>query len=328
MHRTTLLAALIVVALSSCVIVPVPALTGIGRQNSAAPPPTEQPSEMENPIKLSVSLINVFVTVLDKNHEILTDLKQDDFKIFEDSREQKIALFSKRAKTPMTTALLVDTSLSERYLLGVEQEAASRFVHKVLTDGDEATVISFDSDATLLADFTEDTAIVDRAIHQTAVKAPIGSAGTVLYDAVYLGCHRLRDQAGRKLLVVFTDGDDYGSRINLEEAVEAAQRANTAIFIFLIADPRFSSGFGFGSRGEVVAKIMTDETGGRTIEIRSEANLSKAAEELSDEMHLQYVVGYYPTNTKHDGTFRSIRVKTDTHGATVLARRGYYASGD
>ena len=327
MQRTTLRAALIVIALSLSVIVPVPALSGIGRQNSAEPPQTEPPSEAENPIKMNVSLVNVFVTVLDRNHKILTDLKQDDFKIFENSREQKIALFSKRAKTPITAALLVDTSLSERYLLGVEQEAASRFVHKILSDGDEAMTMSFDSNTNVLAHFTEDFTILDRLIHQTAVKAPIGRAGTVLYDAVYLACRHLTDEAGRKILVVFTDAYDNGSSMELKDAVAAAQRTNTTIYVFLIADPHFSGRYGFGSRGEVVAKIMTNETGGRTIEIRKEANLSKGLDELSEEIRSQYVMGYYPTNAKRDGTFRKIRVITDTQGTTVLARRGYYAPG-
>jgi VWFA-related protein len=321
MRRKTLVAAVVATALLAA-----PSVNG--RRNSGGSPPTQAASEAENPIKQNVSLVNVFATVLDKNHEILTNLKQDDFRIFEGSQEQKIALFSKRTGGPITVALLMDTSWSQQSMLGTEQEAASAFLDRMLSDGDEATVMSFDSDVTLLTDFTAEMAVLDRAIHRTAVNTSIENAGTALYDAVYLACHRLRDEAGRKLLVVFTDGDDYGSKVSLEKAVEAAQRTNTAIWIFLVADPRFSSGYGFGSRGEVVAKIMSSETGGRTVEIRNQTRLSNVMDQFSEEMRLQYVLGYYPTNAKHDGTFRKISVKTQMRGTRVLARRGYYASGE
>jgi len=321
-------AALILIASSFSAIVPVPPLARIGRQYSSEFRPAELPSATQNLIKSNVSLVKVFVTVLDKKHEVLADLEENDFKIFENSREQKIAVFSKRAKNPITAALLVDTSLSERYLFGVVQEAASGFVHKVLNDGDEAMAMSFDSKANVFADFTENFTGLDRLIHQTAVKPPVGRAGTVFYDAVYLACRQLIDEAGKKLLVVFTDAYDTGSRMNLRDDVAEAQRTNATIYIFLIADPRFSSGYGFGSRGEVVAKIMTSETGGRTIEIRKRANLAEGLDELSEEIRSQYVVGYYPTNAKPDGRFRKIRIKTDVQGTTVLARRGYYAPAD
>jgi len=160
------------------------------------------------------------------------------------------------------------------------------------------------------------------------VKAPIGRAGTVFYDAAYLACRQLTDDAGKKLLVVFTDAYDTGSGMDLTDDVAEAQRTNATIYIFLIADPRFSSGYGFASRGEVVVKIMTSETGGRTIEVRKEANLSKGLDELSEEIRSQYVRGYYPTNAKRDGMFRKSRIQTDVQGTTALARRGYYAPAD
>jgi len=318
-------AALTATVLAAAFAVAVATPAGNIRRTSGGSPPTQPILQAENPIKLNVALVNVLVTVLDKNHEVLTNLKQNDFRIFENSREQRIAVFSKGTKGPVTEALLMDTSLSERYMIATEREAASKFVHEVMSDEDEGMVIGFDSDVGLLADLTEETAVLDGAIARTVVGPPVGNAGTVLYDAIYLACDRLRNEAGRKLLVVFTDGDDYGSRMKFEEAIAVAQRMNVSIFVGLIADPRFSSGYGFGIRGETVAKIMSNRTGGREVEIRTRANLAKAIDELSAEIRSQYALGYYPTNTKLDGRFRKITVKTTARGTTILARRGYFA---
>lgn len=323
-HRTISSLTLIVVALWVSASAASAAPSSNGPRTSAGPGAVELPSEPDSPIKSHVALVDVPVTVLGKNHEILPNLAQSDFRIFENAEEQKIQQFS-RARGPITVGLLLDTSWSERYRIGVEQQAASSVVQKLLRTGDEATLLGFDSDVNLLADFSQDFRAIDRAIHQSEVKTPVGIPETHLYDAVYLACDRLRDEAGRKMLVVITDGDDYGSTVKLEGAVEAAQRTNTTIYVLLIADPVFSTGYGFGSRGEGVTKRMSSETGGRTIEVRNAASVSKASDELSEEIRSQYVLGYYPTNAKQDGAFRKMKVTTNIPDATVLSRRGYYA---
>ena len=143
---------------------------------------------------------------------IFSDLAQGNFRIFENSEEQRDpAVF--RARGPITVGLLLDTSWSERYRIGTEQQAAASVMQKLMRTGDAVTLLGFDSDVNLLADFTQDFGeCFHRAIHQSEVKTPIGSPETHLYDAVYLACDRLRDEAGRKTSVVLTDGDDYGAR--------------------------------------------------------------------------------------------------------------------
>lgn len=115
--------------------------------------------------------------------------------------------------------------------------------------------------------------------------------------------------------------------MKVEDAIEAAQRSDTVIHIILVVDPRYGGGFfgGFGYSGDSVAHKMADETGGRVIEVRSEKNLEKAFDQISEELRSQYVLGYYPTNTKQDGTFRKIKVETTTPDTKTLTRRGYYA---
>ena len=299
----------------------------------------DQTPEAQNPIRVQVGLVNLFVTVRDKHNAIIPNLTKDDFKVQEDGQEQKIAFFSKEVDMPITLGLLIDTSGSQTRVLGAEQDAASRFIHEVLRKKDEAMIISFDLDADLLADFTDDTAILERAIRKTVINAASGGGGTattipqngpmgtVFYDAVYLASHdELRDQAGRKAIIALTDAQDEGSRLKAQDAIEAAQRSDTVVHIILISDPGFYGFFGYGGAG--VAHKMAEDTGGRVIEVRNEKNLEKAFDQISEELRSQYVIGYYPTNTKRDGSFRKVKVETTNSDAKILTRRGYYAPTD
>jgi VWFA-related protein len=298
----------------------------------AAPAQPQEPIGQGQVIRKSVDLVNLFATVRDNHKKIVNDLKQEDFKILEDSQDQKIAFFSKEVTLPITLALLLDTSGSEQYMLGAIQEAGGRFLDRVLRKGDEALVMSFDSDVDLLSDFTDDRGQLERAIRHARINIPSGGGminpgpvptrqvtGTALYDAIYLACNeKLNTEAGRKAIVIVTDAQDEGSKVRLEEAVEAAQRTDTVIHILLLADPRFGGNSG-------VAHKITDETGGRMISVSSEKKLLEAFDEISQELRSQYTLGYYPSNNAKDGKFRKIKVEVANHDLKVLARKGYYA---
>jgi len=303
------------------------ALTLVASLAGAAVPqePAQGPA-----LKKTVNLVNLFATIRDKNKRIVGDMKQEDFKVFEDGGEQKIAFFSKEVTMPITLGLLIDTSGSEQNRLGAEQEAASRFLERVMKKGDEAMVISFDLDVDLLADFTDDRAQIERAINKARIGAvsggvvtpgtiPSNTGGTHFYDAVYLACNdKLVTEAGRKALVIITDAQDEGSRLRLEEAIEAAQRTDTVVHVLLVHDP------GYSWRPDV-AKKLSDETGGRTIEVSSEKRLTEAFDQISEELRSQYTLGYYPTNAAKDGRFRRVKVETANKDYRVLTRKGYYA---
>ena len=297
--------------------------------------PAVPQGQSQNPptIKTEVSLVNLFATVRDKNKRVVTDLKQDSFKIFEDGHEEKIAFFSREMMLPITLGLLLDTSGSEQYMLGAIQNAGSRFIRRVLRKGDEAMIISFDTDVDLLSDFTDDRSILDRAINKARINTPgggyiggnpgpIGSGnmtGTALYDAIYLACgEKLNGEAGRKAIVIVTDAQDEGSKVKLEEAIESAQRTDTVIHVLLVADPRYGGNGG-------VARRLAEDTGGRVIYVSSEKKLEEAFDQISEELRSQYTLGYYPTNNSRDGKFRKIRLDVDNHDLKVLARKGYYA---
>jgi len=303
------------------------ALLGAALPDLAVPQAVQQ----EPTIRSQVNLVNLLVTVRDKNKRIVTDLKQDDFKLSEDGQEQKVAFFSKEVTLPITLALLLDTSGSEQFMLGAVQDMGSRFMDRVLRKGDMATILSFDTDVDLLSDFTDNRGQLDRAIRKARINTamsgglspgPVPTAhqtGTALYDAIYLACNeKLATEAGRKAIVIVTDAQDEGSRIRLEEAVETAQRTDTVIHIFLVAYPRFGGNGG-------VAKKVTEETGVRSITVNNEKHLAEAFDQISEELRSQYTLGYYPTNTARDGKFRKIKVDMSNHDLRVLARKGYYA---
>jgi VWFA-related protein len=279
----------------------------------------------EGPIRIQVNLVNLFATVRDKKTKrIVTDLNQDEFKISEDNVQQKIISFSRETTLPITLALMIDTSGSEEGALGAEQEAAIRFLNRIMRKGDLSMILSFDSDADLLADFTDDRSVLERAIRRTRIagasmQGPTNSAppGTVFYDAVYLACNdKLVQEAGRKAVVVLTDAEDNGSRLKLQDAVEAAQRTDTVVHVLLISA---------GTANESAARKLSDETGGRTIVVRSEKNLEQAFDQISEELRSQYTLSYYSTNTAHDGTYRKVKIESTRKDVDILTRKGYYA---
>ncbi|HEX3375489.1 MAG TPA: VWA domain-containing protein [Candidatus Acidoferrales bacterium] len=281
-------------------------------------------------IRVQVNQVNVFATVRDKHKSIVTGLTKDDFQVYEDGQLQEITDFSAETNLPITLGMLVDTSGSEYYMLSSEKDAGSRFFGRILRKGDLGMVMSFDTDIDLLADFTDDKGVLNRALNRAQINIPgggsittqgplptSGNGGTNFYDAVYLAAHdKLSGEAGRKAVVVLTDAEDTGSKLKLQDAVEAAQRTDTVVHILLVAED---------GGDQTVAKRLTDETGGRMIVVRNEKNLEAAFDQISEELRFQYTLGYTPANKSHDGGYRKIKVDMKNKDYSALARRGYYA---
>ncbi len=313
------------------------ALPGVRGQNSPpdrAPQQQEPRERVQQPLKIQVGVVNLFVTVRDKHNAIMGDLGKDDFRVFEDGKEQKIQFFSKELDLPLTMGLLVDTSGSMERMLPAEQQTASAFLERVMKKGDLATLITFDQDADLLVDFTGSIAELERGLSRARINEPFAPVtpstvpdphprGTVFYDAVYLVAReKLAQEVGRRAIVVLTDAVDEGSRVRLDEAIEAAQRSDAVVHILLLSDPGwfFTQGSGAG-----VAHKFAEETGGRMIEVRGAKHLDQAFDQLVEELRSQYSLGYYPSNSTHDGHYRKIKVEVTRSDTRILARKGYYA---
>ncbi|HUA18598.1 MAG TPA: VWA domain-containing protein [Bryobacteraceae bacterium] len=296
----------------------------------------EQPT-----IKVEVNLVNILFNVRDKRGGLVGDLSKDNFKIYEDGKEQQVKYFTRETNLPLTIGLLIDVSASQGNLIDIERNAASQFFGKVLRKQDLAFLISFGSDAELLQDYTSSPRLLQAGLNGLQVNSDVGGVGpgpvptisqprgTILYDAVYLAAHdQLKGQVGRKVLVLITDGEDQGSRYNIQTAIEAAQRADAIIYGFYYVDRGFylSHGMIFAGGSDSTLKRMAEETGGHDFHVDRKMSLQDAFDELNAEMRSQYAIGYEPTNASKDGTFRRIEIRTDSKDWKVQARKGYYAS--
>lgn len=304
---------------------------------AAAQPVNDQDVET---LKVNVNLVNVYFSVRDKDG-FITNLHKDSCDIFEDKVPQTIKNFTQEKKLPLTIGILLDTSGSQQNVLPLEQQSGAEFLKDVLTPKDEAFLISFDINVDLLSDYTNNPRELKRAIDKASINTGAGTGsvtgngtprGTLLYDAVFLAAHdKLRQEAGRKVLILLTDGGDQGSQETLKSSIEAAQKANTIVYVILIADRGFYGG-GFGinlaDTGAADMDRLAKETGGRVINVGNNGKkLEDAFDQIQDELRTQYLASYTPTNLKVDGTFRTLNI-TCQKGQKVQARKGYYALAD
>jgi len=288
-------------------------------------------------LKASTEVINVYAVVKDKKGRMIPTLDKEDFELEEDKSPQEIRYFSRETDTPLTLGIMVDTSPSQGRVLAVEQQEAKEFLRQVLRPKDLAFVLHFDLEVELLQDFTADHRLLAHAIDETVINAggrgplptPLptaGVGGTHLYDAVYLAANELmKNEVGRKVLIMLTDGEDQGSRIKLHEALEAAQKSDLIIYSIAIIDRAFYWGHMTGFSGDSVLKKLAEETGGRVIQVDRVRDTAAAFQQIADELRTQYLLGYTSSNTKRDGSFRKIRVETRNRDFKIQARRGYYA---
>src|SRR5580698_1392626 len=288
-------------------------------------------------LKVNVNLVNVYFSVRDKEGYI-TNLKKEDCSIFEDKALQKTKNFTQEKNLPLTIGMLLDTSGSQMNVLPLEQQAGAEFLRDVLTPKDEAFLMSFDINVDLLADYTNSPREIKRAMDKAVINTGAGTGsvtgngqarGTLLYDAVFLAAHdKLRQEAGRKILVILTDGEDQGSQETIKTATEAAQKANAIVYVIMIADRGFYGGFGMGYSGDRDMEKLATETGGRVINVGNNGKkLEEAFDQIQDELRTQYLASFTPTNPKIDGTFRTLNL-TCQPGQKIQARKGYYASAD
>ena len=298
---------------------------------------TQQPTET---LKVNVNVVQLFFNVKDKHGALIPNLSKADFAVNEDGQPQTIKYFTAETNLPLTLGILIDSSGSQRNVLDMEKEVGGAFLRQILTDKDEAFVIGFDISVDLLQDFTRDAHRLQAALNKAKINVdytsggipgmgggPVpqhNSPGTLLYDAVYLSAHdMLSKEVGRKATVMLTDGEDEGSRLKIQDAIEAAQKADSIVYVLLCADRGFYGGFGYSGESEM--RRLTEQTGGRVINVGNKFDkLRDAFDQVAAELRSQYNIGYTPTNAKLDGTYRKLEIK-NKQGNKIQARAGYYA---
>ncbi|HTA43489.1 MAG TPA: VWA domain-containing protein [Bryobacteraceae bacterium] len=300
----------------------------------------QKPEEdLGEPIKVDVDVVNLYCAVRNKQNALISNLEKTDFSLAEDAAPQTIKYFTRETDLPLTIGLLVDVSNSQRNLVEIERRAASSFFSSVLRKKDVAFLISFGADSELLQDVTGSPRILEDGLNRMKLNGgfsginsgPVPTAtrprGTVLYDAVYLAANdMLAKEAGRKAIILITDGQDEGSQLSEKAAIEAAQKADAIIYGILYVDRQFyGGGLSFGYSGESVLKQMAEETGGRMFPVDRKNTLDSIFTQIQQEMRTQYAIGYTPTNSKKDGSFRKIDLRTSNKDLKVQVRKGYYA---
>jgi VWFA-related protein len=291
-------------------------------------------------LKVRVNVVQLFYNVKDKKGALIPNQTKDDFELFEDGKPQAIKYFTAESNLPLTLGILIDSSGSQMRVLEMEKEVGGAFLNDILREKDEAFVIDFDVNVDLLQDFTNDIRRLKAALNKAKINTgggggplpglgggPIPTSnprGTLLYDAVYLAAHdELAHEVGRKAMILLTDGEDQGSQLKIRDAIEAAQKSDSICYVLLIADRGFYGGIGYSGDSEM--KKLAGETGGRVIEVGNKMDkLKEAFDQIARELRSQYNIGYTPSNSTLDGTFRKVEIRSK-QGYKIQSRSGYYA---
>lgn len=351
--KNTLIIAAVSIIASLAFVLSEPAgaqTTATPAQNkTAAPTPTPTPEEEDVVIKVETDAVNVLFTAQDKDRRLLLNLKPEDVRILENGQQQEITSFSRQVDLPLSLAILIDTSISQQRTLPEEKAAAISFVESVVRPAkDEVSVVSFTGESTLEQGMTNNLTRIRRAIDRVEFVPPSGYIGggvvapgtppisgrnqsvmgsTAIWDSVWITSDEVLGPAPektRRAIILLTDGMDTFSRKKLDEAVDAALKAEAVIYSIGIGDD-FYGGVNKGSLNKV-----SERTGGRAYFPRDERELREAFKQIQEEMRSQYLLSYEPTNAEKDGTYRKIEIQLANPELTkqkvrITHRQGYFA---
>jgi Ca-activated chloride channel family protein len=276
-----------------------------------------------------VEVVTLYASVREKGRGYITDLRAADFVVEEDGKPQAITHFSRDLR-PVSWAILLDVSASmEGRRIDTARRAAMLFV-EALAPADKAMVLTF-SDVIDSSPF----ATGDRQALLAKIETAQASGGTALYDAIVEGSERLGRMEGKKAILLLSDGRDQGldgygpgSSHTFEEALERVQRAEVAVYAVGLGED-LDQQLDFRRRHSLkeILETLAEGSGGRAHLVRNEGGLREVFKRVSDEVRLQYSIGYSPANKKRDGAWRTITVRAKRPELKVTARSGYFAPG-
>lgn len=290
--------------------------------------PQDRNAQRDGNVIVDVVNVPLMVSVADNKGKAITNLKKEDFKVYEDDQLQSVRGFTKDTDLPLSIALLVDASGSIVDKLKFEQAAATDFFFNTIKrKKDRAIVISFDSIASIMSDFTTDGFTDEPERLADAVKRIQAGGGTAVYDAVYAATKSklaLEQGERRRLIILISDGEDTASRFSLTEALEMAQRNNVTVYAISTnktSDTRSREKV----KGDEVIQQMVDETGGKAYFPLKVDDLASDFQKIGDELRSQYVLSYAPTNPVLDGSYRKVKVEMVDKKYKARTRQGYFA---
>ena len=280
-------------------------------------------TQPESTLKVDVKLVNVYVTVTDEHGAPVAGLKKENFTLREDGHEQTISVFDKESALPLSIALAIDTSLSTRHDLPLEQASAKRFAKALLRPVDALSVFGFSETVLQSTNYTADMKRIEEGIDHIRL-----GAATALFDAVYFASRSLDRRQGRKVMVLITDGGDTISKFTYQEAVRAAEEAEALVYSIIVVPIESSAGRETG--GEHALIQLSEDTGGKYYYATSMSQLDDAFRQISDELRTQYLLAYYPSQRLSNSQFRRIQVAltgpAEASSYRVRHRAGYYTT--
>ncbi|MDH3492419.1 MAG: VWA domain-containing protein [Acidobacteriota bacterium] len=309
------------------------------------PPILDQSDDV---IEIDSEVVNVLFTAQDRKRKLVTTLKQEDVRILENGKQQEIVAFTRRVDLPLSLTILIDTSQSQVRTLPEEKEAAKSFLESVVRPSkDEVAVISFSGEATLEQGMTNNISRLRRAVDRVNFVPPAGYSGggvvvgtppvvgtrqqesmsTAIWDAVWVTSEEILGPAPegtRRAIVLLTDGaNTYGTK-SLDDAVNAALKAEAVIYSIGIGD-----NFYRGVDKDALNKI-SENTGGKAFYPRDELELRKAFDQIQEEMRSQYLLAYEPIDQTQDGSYRKIEIQIangvlSNENIKLTHREGYFA---
>jgi len=290
-------------------------------------------AETDATFTTGVKVVNVLATVQTKKGELVNNLSQDDFSIAEDHRSQVIRYFAKQTDLPLTIGLIVDTSMSQGRVMDAERGATMRFLEQIFRETkDRLFLMQFDMSVIARQPLTsslkplyEILPNVDTPTRKELEQSNT-NAGTLLYDAIVKASNGLmKPLQGRKALIIMSDGVDVGSDASLNDAIEAAQKADTLIYSIEFSDATYYGGFGEGAVGKRALMKLAGETGGGYFEVTKKVTIEQIYSIIEHELRNQYSIGYVSDKPCTVSEFRKIRLTTHQKGLVVQARSEYWA---
>jgi Ca-activated chloride channel family protein len=287
-------------------------------------------------IEVETHLIDSTVSVHDSAGNVVSGLTRNDFSVVEDGVPQAIRFFTPAEQLPLSIGLIIDASGSQQKFIRQHERDVESFLRKILQPQDQAFAVCFGNHLRLISDFSGSApAIVDN-IHRfdkgNMDFPEIGpqekrDMGTALYDAVFYSVTEKLSAVGwrrRKIILIFSDGEDNSSERDLIDAIEAAQTANTLIYSVRYTElerGRMNARNRYGMRA---LDHLSGRTGGRSFDVRA-VSLDRAFAEISDDLRSLYEIAYQSTNRVRDGSYRKVVIQSTRSGLTVRSRTGYIA---
>lgn len=264
-------------------------------------------------------VVSLFVTVFDAQRRLQGDLTQGDFEVFDNEKPQSIILFDNKIQ-PISVAVMLDTSLSMTGSMKLLQQAAEQFVMRLLPD-DRAKIGAFNDKIEVSQEFTNNRDQLTSAINDV----DYGNA-TRLWDALITGLDELKGRDGRRVILVFTDGDDQGSRAGLGAVVDRARAEEVMVYAIGLESDYFNGQSRVRTKPDRGLKRLAEETGGGYFELEKNTELTTTFTKIAQELHSQYVLAFEPAAL--DGKVHRLEVRLKPAGMTARARRSYLAERD